>query len=145
MSEKACLPTRGSALAAGYDLYSAEAGIVPTHGKALFDTQISLAIPEGAYGRIAPRSGLASKFMINVGAGVIDADYRGSIKVLLFNHSNVDFVVKEKDRIAQLILEEIATFPITETNSLDDTQRGSQGFGSTDTLPAPQLIVEDSP
>ena len=83
--------------------------------------------------------------MINVGAGIIDADYQGSIKVLLFNLSNVDFGIKEKDCIVQLILEEIATLPITETNSLDDTQRGSQGFGSTDTLPAPQLVMEDSP
>ena len=88
------LPTKGSALAAGYDLYSAEAGVIPAQGTALLDTKLAIALPEGTYGRIAPRSGLASKFMINVGAGVIDADYCGSIKVLLFNHSGNSFMVK---------------------------------------------------
>lgn len=58
-------------------------------------------------GRIAPRSGLASKNFIDVGAGVIDADYRGQVKILLFNHSDVDFQVKEGDRVAQLVLERV--------------------------------------
>ncbi|KAG6872592.1 Deoxyuridine 5'-triphosphate nucleotidohydrolase, partial [Termitomyces sp. T159_Od127] len=90
-SEKARVPTRGSALAAGYDLYSAEDKVIPAHGKALVDTQISIAVPAGTYGRVAPRSGLASKFMIDTGAGVIDADYRGIVFVLLFNLSDKDF------------------------------------------------------
>ena len=118
-------------MAAGYDLYSAEETTVPAHGKALIDTQIAIALPEGTYGRIAPRSGIASEFMINTGAGVIDADYRGSIKILLFNLSNNDFKVNEGDRIAQLIIEKIATIPITETQTLAITERGSAGFGST--------------
>ena len=69
--------------------------------------------------------------MINVGAGVIDADYHGSIKVLLFNHSGNSFTVQKGDRIAQLIIEKIASVPITETDSLDNTVRGDAGFGST--------------
>jgi len=130
-SEKAKAPTRGSALAAGYDLYSAEHKIVPAHGKALIDTQISIAVPDGTYGRIAPRSGLASKFMIDTGAGVIDADYRGIIFVLLFNLSDKDFEINEGDRIAQLILEKIYTPEVQEVENLDETIRGAKGFGST--------------
>ena len=73
------IPTRGSPDAAGYDLYSAEEKVVPARGKMLIDTQISIATPPGTYGRIAPRSGLAAKNMIAMGAGVVDVDYRGSI------------------------------------------------------------------
>ncbi|KAF9518425.1 hypothetical protein BS47DRAFT_1338359 [Hydnum rufescens UP504] len=131
VSEKGKLPTRGSALAAGYDLYSAEKKTIPPNGKALIDTQISIAVPVGTYGRVAPRSGLASKFMIATGAGVIDADYRGVVFVLLFNHSEQEFIVNEGDRIAQLILEKIETPPVLEVQNLDDTLRGVQGFGST--------------
>ncbi|KAH9938508.1 dUTP pyrophosphatase [Fomitopsis serialis] len=131
LSPKAKLPTRGSALAAGYDLYSAERKIIPARGKALIDTQISIAVPAGTYGRVAPRSGLASKFMIDTGAGVIDADYRGVVYILLFNLSDQDFQVEEGDRIAQLILERIMTPDVLEVQDLDETLRGGGGFGST--------------
>ncbi|KZO94920.1 dUTP pyrophosphatase [Calocera viscosa TUFC12733] len=130
-SEKARLPTRGSPLAAGYDLYSAEKKTIPARGKALIDTQISIAVPVGTYGRVAPRSGLASKFMIDTGAGVIDADYRGIVFVLLFNLSDKDFEVQEGDRIAQLIIEKIETPAIMEVADLEETLRGAGGFGST--------------
>jgi len=82
-------------------------------------------------GRIAPRSGLASKHSIATGAGVIDADYRGQVKVLLFNHSDADFDVKEGERIAQLVLERIYTPEIVEVQELEETVRGAGGFGST--------------
>ncbi|CEL63077.1 Deoxyuridine 5'-triphosphate nucleotidohydrolase OS=Oryza sativa subsp, japonica GN=DUT PE=2 SV=1 [Rhizoctonia solani AG-1 IB] len=131
LSEKAKLPTRGSALAAGYDLYSAEQKVIPAGGKALVDTQISIAVPVGTYGRVAPRSGLASKFMIDTGAGVIDADYRGVVFVLLFNHSDKDFQVEEGDRVAQLIIEKIQTPEVMEVEDLEETLRGAGGFGST--------------
>lgn len=131
LSDKAKLPTRGSALAAGYDLYSAEKKIIPARGKALVDTQLSIAVPAGTYGRVAPRSGLASKFMIDTGAGVIDADYRGIVFVLLFNLSDQDFTVEEGDRVAQLILERIITPDVLEVEDLDATVRGEGGFGST--------------
>lgn len=91
LSDKATLPTRGSALSAGYDLYAAEDTVIPARGKALVDTQLSIAVPTGTYGRIAPRSGLASKHSIDTGAGVIDADYRGTVFVLLFNYGDNDF------------------------------------------------------
>ncbi|KAG9009672.1 Deoxyuridine 5'-triphosphate nucleotidohydrolase [Tulasnella sp. JGI-2019a] len=131
LSDKATLPKRGSALAAGYDLYSAEQKIIPAKGKALVDTQISIAVPVGTYGRVAPRSGLASKFMIDTGAGVIDADYRGVVFVLLFNHSDKDFTVEPGDRVAQLIIEKIQTPEVVEVQDLDETLRGGGGFGST--------------
>ncbi|KAG1753743.1 dUTPase-like protein [Suillus paluster] len=131
LSDKARIPTRGSSLAAGYDLYSAEKKVIPAHGKALIDTQLSLAVPVGTYGRVAPRSGLASKFMIDTGAGVIDADYRGVVFVLLFNLSDKDFQVEEGDRIAQLIIERIYTPEVLEVDNLDVTIRGTGGFGST--------------
>lgn len=70
---------------------SAKETVIPARGKALVETGIAVAVPEGTYGRVAPRSGLASKHFIDVGAGVIDADYRGEVKVLLFNFSEVDF------------------------------------------------------
>jgi len=131
LSEKATIPTRGSALAAGYDLYSAEKKLIPAHGKALVDTQLSIAVPPGTYGRVAPRSGLASKFMIDTGAGVIDADYRGVVFVLLYNLSDKDFQVEQGDRVAQLILERIYTPEILEVDDLKETIRGAGGFGST--------------
>ena len=82
-------------------------------------------------GRIAPRSGLAVKHSIDTGAGVIDSDYRGQVKVLLFNHSEVDFEIKEGDRIAQLVLERIYTPEILVVDELEETIRGAGGFGST--------------
>ena len=85
------LPTRGSALAAGYDLYSAEKVVLPRGGRKVVQTGICLAIPTGHYGRVAPRSGLASKHGIDTGAGVIDEDYRGLLGVLLFNFGDADF------------------------------------------------------
>lgn len=131
LSEKAVLPTRGSSLSAGFDLSSAVVSKVPARGKALIPTDLSIAVPEGTYARIAPRSGLTWKHSIDVGAGVIDADYRGPVGVILFNHSDVDFEVKLGDRIAQLIIEKIVTPEVMEVEDLDSTVRGEGGFGST--------------
>ncbi|WVQ85125.1 hypothetical protein IAT38_007290 [Cryptococcus sp. DSM 104549] len=131
LSAAATTPTRGSPLSAGYDLYSAEEKVVPARGKALIDLQLSIAVPEGTYGRIAPRSGLAAKHSIDTGAGVIDADYRGPVMVLLFNYGDKDFTVQKSDRVAQLILEKIVMAPIEVVDDLDATARGSGGFGST--------------
>ena len=95
--DSARIPTQGSPDVAGYDLYSAEDKIVPAHGKMIIDTQISVAVPPGTYGHIAPRSGLAAKSMITTGARVINADYRGIVFVLLFNHSDEDLRVEKGD------------------------------------------------
>ncbi|PLB41465.1 deoxyuridine 5'-triphosphate nucleotidohydrolase [Aspergillus candidus] len=133
LNDKARAPTRGSAFAAGYDVYSAKETVIPAKGKALVDTGIAIAVPAGTYGRIAPRSGLASKHFIDTGAGVIDADYRGEVKVLLFNFSEVDFTVQEGDRVAQLIVERIYTPEVTVVEELEESVRGAGGFGSTGT------------
>jgi len=131
LSENATLPVRSSPLAAGYDLASAEDTVVPAQGKALVKTDLSIKVPSGTYGRVAPRSGLAWKNFIDTGAGVIDEDYRGNVGVVLFNHAKEDFIVKKGDRIAQLVLERIATPPVEEVENLDNTDRGAGGFGST--------------
>lgn len=132
-SDKAKVPTKGSALAAGYDIYASEAGKVPAHGQAMIGTDLTVIVPVGCYGRVAPRSGLAAKHGISTGAGVVDADYRGEIKVILFNHSDVDFAIEAGDRIAQLVLEKILLTEIQAISAeeLDETDRGEGGFGST--------------
>ena len=131
MSEKATTPTRGSIRSAGHDLYSAYDYLVTAKGKALVKTDIQIQLPQGCYGRIAPRSGLAHGHFIDVGAGVIDPDYRGNVCVLLFNFGEEDFEVKTGDRIAQIILERIYFPTLEEVGTLDDTLRGAGGFGST--------------
>jgi dUTP pyrophosphatase len=131
LSEYAQLPQQGSAVAAGFDLFSAEDTILPAGQRGLVKTDLSIACPEGTYGRIAPRSGLALKHGIDVGAGVIDADYRGPVGILLFNLSDQDFAIKRGDRIAQLILEQIVIPEIQEVEDLSETTRGAGGFGST--------------
>jgi dUTP pyrophosphatase len=128
----AILPTRGSDGSVGYDLYSVVDTIVPRQaGNTLVGTGLAVRIPDGCYGRVAPRSGLAVKHCIQVGAGVIDPDYTGEIKVVLFNHGTEDFEIKKGDRIAQLILERCETPIIKEIGLLEETLRGSDGFGST--------------
>ena len=129
----AVLPSRGSAGAAGYDLCAASNCIIPSRGKGTVDTGLAVSLPPGTYARIAPRSGLAIRNFIDVGAGVVDSDYRGEIKVILFNHSAEDFAVQAGDRIAQLILERIETPQVKKVAALDDTDRGAGGFGSTGT------------
>lgn len=131
LSEHGRAPERGSTEAAGYDLFSASDLVIPPGDKAVVPTDISLAIPSGYYGRVAPRSGLAVKHFIDVGAGVIDADYRGPLGVVLFNFGQTEFKVKQGDRIAQLILTKIITPTVEITEDLDDTARGAGGFGST--------------
>ncbi|AXA52089.1 dUTP pyrophosphatase [Malassezia restricta] len=125
------LPVRGSAQAAGYDLFACEDAVIPKGGRAVVQTGIHVALPEGHYGRVAPRSGLAVKHGIDVGAGVVDSDYRGLLGVVLFNFGSDDFQFRAGDRIAQLVIEKISTPDVEEVDSLDDTTRGSGGFGST--------------
>eukprot|EP00995_Heteronema_vittatum_P008244 NODE_3423_length_669_cov_323.929032_g2143_i1.p1 GENE.NODE_3423_length_669_cov_323.929032_g2143_i1~~NODE_3423_length_669_cov_323.929032_g2143_i1.p1 ORF type:complete len:175 (+),score=53.51 NODE_3423_length_669_cov_323.929032_g2143_i1:61-525(+) len=132
LSAAATIPVRGSAHAAGYDLSSAHDIVIPARGKAIVKTDLAICCPDGTYGRVAPRSGLAAKHHLDVGAGVIDADYRGNVGVVLFNHAAEDFPVKTGDRVAQLILERIVTPAVEEVQEdLPDTVRGAGGFGST--------------
>lgn len=132
LSENSTIPIRSSPFAAGLDLFSARDLIIPGRDRGLVETDLEVELPLGTYGRIAPRSGLALNHGIDVGAGVIDADYRGSIKVLLFNHSDLNFEVRKGDRIAQLICVEICYPTVREIlGSLSQTARGNNGFGSS--------------
>ena len=127
------IPKRGSEGAAGLDLSSIIDATIPPGGKMGVPTGVAIKLPQGVYGRIAPRSGLAYKKHIGVGAGVIDPDFTGELQVILFNHAKEDFVIKAGDRIAQLVLEKFSDVPCVEVDELPSTQRGEIGFGSTGT------------
>ena len=131
LDPRATLPTRGSAAAAGLDLFSIEAVNLQSRERKLVRTGLAVALPEGFYGRIAPRSGLATKSGIDVLAGVIDADYRGEIQCLLHNTGNETVALPAQAKICQLIIEKIITPAPMWAEDLPETVRGSGGFGST--------------
>jgi len=131
LDANAILPTRGSTAAAGLDLYSIEAVCLHPRQRSLVRTGLAVAIPEGCYGRIAPRSGLATKMGLDVLSGVIDADYRGEIQCLLHNTSKEIVELPAQTRICQLIIEKIITPTPMLVDDLTSTIRGSGGFGST--------------
>jgi dUTP pyrophosphatase len=131
LSPHARLPERHSTGAAGYDLSSVHDVLIAPGSWGLVGTGIAIAVPAGTYGRIAPRSGLSTRG-VAVGAGVVDSDYRGEVKVLLVNHSATEELqVRRGDRVAQLILEAIVTPPVSVASELPGTSRGEAGFGST--------------
>jgi len=125
-------PERKSIYAAGFDLYACKSVSIPPSTRKLVSTGIKLQIARDCYARVAPRSGLAV-LGVDVGAGVIDSDYRGIVKVLIINNKDTDFQIDQGDRIAQLILEKIYNedFSIVNEDELEDTERGQGGFGST--------------
>ena len=116
---------------AGYDLQSLEETVIAPYSRQLVATGIAITVPAGTYGRIAPRLGMSVKLSIDVGAGVIDEDYTGEVKVLLIYHSDKQYPIREGDRIAQLILEQIKTPEMKMTTEFKPTIRGNKGFGST--------------
>ena len=126
----AIMPTRGTDGAAGYDHYATKDVTINCFQITLVSTGVSMAIPAGHYGRVAPRSGLTVKHGVMVGAGVIDSDFRGEIKVALATLNGV-YEFKKGDRIAQIIIEPVVTPELVQVNSLDDSERGNGGFGST--------------
>lgn len=126
------LPERSNPSDAGADLFSAEKLMIHPGERATVTTCIAMEIPVGFYGRIAPRSGLASKHGIDVLAGVVDSSYRGELKVVLLNTDRHNtFFVEKGDRIAQIIIEGHFNLPIVEAETLSDSGRGVGGFGST--------------
>jgi len=136
LSENAVIPTNQTGLEAGYDLYSTEDAWLRPHERKLFKTNIAMEIPDGYYGRVAPRSGLAFKHGIDVLAGVIDQTYRGDIGVILYNTNGGDdtnsIQIKQGQAIAQIIIENCAKVKFIEVADLDDTARGDKGYGSSD-------------
>lgn len=132
LDSRAVLPQRGSVLAAGLDVCSIEDIELGPKQRTTAKTGLAVAIPPGFYGRIAPRSGLASKHGLDVLAGVIDSDYRGEILCLLYNTGDEPIKLAAGSKICQLILEQIITPEAAWATDLDETARGAGGFGSTD-------------
>lgn len=131
LDQRAILPSRGSAAAAGLDLFALEDLTILSGERSLARTGLAVAIPEGYYGRLAPRSGLASKHGLDTLAGVIDADYRGEIGCLLYNAGQETIHLPAGSKICQLIIEKIITPAAVWADEIDETERGSGGFGST--------------
>lgn len=132
LDPSAVMPTKANDTDAGYDLYALEDLEIGPVNQKLVKTGISMAIPKGYVGLIWPRSGLAYKHGLDVFAGVIDAGYRGDIGVILYN-SKVDrhYKIQKGDRIAQILFQKIEGFDLIEVDSLDSSERGVGGFGST--------------
>ena len=135
LRDSAILPTYGSASAAGADLYCplGEGVCVAPHKTMLVKTGVALAIPEGYVGLIYARSGIAAKRSLAPAnkVGVIDSDYRGEIMVALHNHSDEEQSVEGGERIAQLVIAPYLRAEFSLTDTLDETERGAGGFGST--------------
>lgn len=119
LNELATLPVRGSALAAGYDLFAAAECVVPSRGRALVSTGLSIAVPVGCRGHIAPRAGFAWENRIDTGACMIGCDFRGEVMVLLLNHEADEVIVKPGNCVAQLIVEKIVTPDVVAVDDLD--------------------------
>ena len=130
MSPRAVVPTKATRCSIGLDLHSPDNYLIRPKKQVLIPTQIKLGIPPGYYGRIASKSRLAIQNQVHVGAGVIDPDYPGEIKVLLINNSKHYYQVKEGEPIAQLILEKASMPTPQQTKELPTTERGDRGCGS---------------
>ncbi|PAA48955.1 hypothetical protein BOX15_Mlig017056g2, partial [Macrostomum lignano] len=139
LRETGVLPVRLTQGSIGYDLSVIEDRLIPAHGRAAVPLGISIRVPDGTYGRIAPRSELAMRG-IDVGAGVIDPDFAGEIAVIFYNHSFEDYTFKAGERIAQLILEQALVVPVVLEEAPGECclivepkprKRGAMGFGST--------------
>ena len=129
------LPQYMTAAAAGMDLYVKLENDVnlPAGERVMVPTGIAIALPEGYEAQVRPRSGLAAKFGVTLlnTPGTIDADYRGEISVILINHGSEDFIIKDGERVAQMIIAPVSRCQLQLVDNLDETERGSGGFGHT--------------
>ena len=130
LDEGAFLPTRAHSTDAGMDLYAMESQIVPAKESAIFDTGVHIELPTGTVGMLKSKSGLNVKYGIT-SEGVIDVGYTGSIVAKLYNNSGKDYLVNKGDKITQLVIMPIITPDLEVVDSLEDTERGTGGFGST--------------
>ena len=135
LDPKVALPSYKTKGASGMDLmaFVKEKIVIKPQTSALIPTGLSVAFSEDYEIQIRPRSGLAAKNNISVlnTPGTIDSDYRGELKIIIFNHSNHDFIVNNDDRVAQMVLTPVAKMELKEANELPKTLRGEGGFGST--------------
>ena len=133
LDPKAVIPTRGSDAAAGVDLHAPKALVLHPNSNGVVSTGLAVEIPDGYFGAIFARSGMATRKGLRPAncVGVIDSDYRGEIKVVLHNDSDIIRPVQEGDRIAQLVILPYEPIEFDEVDELNDTDRGIGGFGST--------------
>lgn len=135
LSDNAKLPAKAHLGDAGWDLFTNihQEIVIQPGGRYVVSTGCSFAIPDGYYGRIADRSGNACKMGVHILAGVIDSSYRGEVKICVINLDRENSLrIKHGDKIAQMIITKIYIHDIVEVEYLDETVRGSDGFGSTD-------------
>jgi dUTP pyrophosphatase len=125
------IPVRSTDGSAGYDIKSTEEASIYPGTSHKFTTGLRIAIPEGYVGIVKARSGLSFNRYIEIGAGVIDSDYRGEIRVHLYNHGDTPVIIYPGDRIAQLLIQKHETPEFVYVNDINDTARGINGFGST--------------
>ena len=130
LDEGAKMPVRAHSTDAGYDLYARETQIVPARESAKFDTGVHIEIPVGFVGMLKSKSGLNVKHGIT-SEGVIDAGYTGSVVAKLYNNSGYDYTVNAGDKITQLVIMPIFTPDLEEVDTLEETERGNGGLGST--------------
>ena len=131
LCSQAILPRRATDGSAGYDLCCISDVTIPPGELVCASTGLGIKVPPGTYGRIAPRSGVTVKHNVHIGAGVIDSDYTGEVKVVLCNNSKNFVTFRAFERIAQLILENITISKVVEVTEFNQTMRGAGGFGST--------------
>ena len=133
LADEAVLPAYAHPGDAGMDLCSVHSLVIPPGGRALVPTGLAMALPSGYEAQVRPRSGLALKRGVTVlnTPGTIDEGYRGEVGVVLANFGDTDFVVEKGDRIAQMVIAPVTRAEIVEVSQVDETDRGTGGFGST--------------
>lgn len=136
LTDRAITPTKAHPEDAGYDLYAClnyDMVFIPPHQTLMVSTDIAVAIPEGYFGAIYARSGMATKKGLRPAnaTGILDSSYRGNVIVALHNDSDIEQYIQNRERIAQLIVQPYLQFDFTEVDELDDTERGKGGFGSS--------------
>jgi dUTP pyrophosphatase len=146
ISDSAYEPLKVDSDCAGFDLRSSQTICAPARSPTLVLTDLQIEVPEGCYGRIAPRSGLALGKFIDIGGGVIDRSYRGNIGIIIHNHSDSVFKIYKGDRIAQLICEKIIQNPVLkeEKYSLNTTQCGASGTNLNISTTTGEVNVDES-
>lgn len=128
---EAKIPTYAHAGDAGFDVYAIESAVIPAGGRALLGTGIAMEIPDGYAGLVWDKSGLSNNHGLKTLGGVMDAGYRGEIKVGLINLGEKDYIIEAGNKVAQVVIQKVEHTEIKEVEELSDTTRGIGGFGST--------------
>ncbi len=130
LDEGAKMPTRAHPYDAGLDLYAAERKVIRANDFEVVETGVHVQIPEGCVGLVTSKSGLMAKNGLTC-RGTIDCGYTGSIRAVVFNHSGKDYIVQKGDKVTQLVIVPCVLLPLEQVDSLEETDRGDGGFGST--------------